>query len=139
MAKHQREDRRTDASLDAVWQSYRAFTPQSPTEQAFYTDSIRRLNDLQTQREDRLSAADSTLPEQLWWVLMAGGVITIGFTYFFGVRSLGAQILMVAALAGMISLTLFLILSLDLPFSGDLAVPPTAMTHAVAEFAHAPA
>src|SRR5436305_1854749 len=87
----------------------------------------------------RQSVELSTLPEQLWWVLMAGGVITIGFTYFFGVRSLGAQILMVAALAGMISLTLFLILSLDLPFSGDLAVPPTAMTHAVAEFAHAPA
>jgi hypothetical protein len=134
MGSHQREDRRTDVALDAVWDAYRAFTPQNPTQEAFYTDSIRRLNDLQSHREDRLDSASSTLPGQLWWVLLAGGVITIGFTYFFGVRNLGAQILMVASLAGMISLTLFLILSLDLPFSGDLAVPPSAMTHAIAEF-----
>ena len=137
MAKHQREDRRTDAALDAIWAGYRGFTPQNPTQEAFYADSIRRLNDLQSHREDRLDSASSTLPGQLWWVLIAGGVITIGFTYFFGVRNLGAQILMVASLAGMISLTLFLILSLDLPFSGDLAVRPTAMSHAIAEFQHA--
>jgi hypothetical protein len=136
MSRYQHEARATDNTLDAVWDAYRGFTPRNPTQEAFYTDSIRRLNDLQSRREDRLDSAASTLPGQLWWVLLAGGVITIGFTYFFGVRNLGAQILMVASLAGMISLTLFLILSLDLPFSGDLAVPPTAMTHAIAEFQH---
>src|SRR4051794_30746532 len=94
MANHQREDRRTDASLDTIWDGYRAYTPQAPTQQAFYSDSIRRLNDLQSQREDRLNSADSTLPPALWWVLLAGGVITVGFTYFFGVRNVAAHILM---------------------------------------------
>lgn len=136
MSRHQREDRRADSALDTVWNDYRAFTPQNQTQEAFYADSIKRLNDLQGHREDRVEAAGSTLPGQLWWVLLAGGVITIGFTYFFGVRSLGAQTLMVSALAGMISLTLFLILSLDLPFSGDLAVRPSAMRHAITEFQH---
>src|SRR3954451_24008631 len=51
MANHQHEDRSTDAALDAVWDEYRAFTPQNPTQEAFYSDSIRRLNDLQSHRE----------------------------------------------------------------------------------------
>ncbi|MBV9410263.1 MAG: DUF4239 domain-containing protein [Acidimicrobiia bacterium] len=132
MDKHQHEDLRTDASLDNVWRAYRAFTPQNATQEAFYTDSIRRLNDLQNEREDRLAAASTELPGPLWGVLLAGGVITVGFTYFFGVRNLRAHTLMVAALAAMIGLTLFLILSLDLPFSGDFSIKPTSMQRAVA-------
>lgn len=132
MNKHQHEDLRTDGSLDDVWRAYRAFTPENPTQEAFYTDSIRRLNDLQNQREDRLAAASTQLPGPLWGVLLAGAVITVGFTYFFGVRNLRAHTLMVAALAAIIGLTLFLILSLDLPFSGDFSVRPTSMQRAVA-------
>jgi len=133
MKNHQRGDEHTDDALDAVWDGYRSFTPQNATEQAFYTDSISRLNDLQSARADRLDAASTELPIALWGVLIGGAVITIGFTYFFGVSNLRAHALMVSALAAMISLTLFLVLSLDLPYSGDLSVGPTAMRHAVSE------
>jgi hypothetical protein len=133
MKDHQRRDERTDDALDAVWDGYRSFTPANATEQAFYTDSINRLNDLQSARADRLDAASTELPAALWGVLIGGAVITIGFTYFFGVSNLRAHALMVSALAAMISLTLFLVLSLDLPYSGDLSVGPTAMRHAVSE------
>jgi Protein of unknown function (DUF4239) len=133
MQEHQREDTETNDSLDAVWDAYRSFTPANATEEAFYSDSIRRLNDLQAARADRLDASDSQLPTVLWGVLIGGAIITIGFTYFFGVSNLWAHALMVAALSAIISLTLFLVLSLDLPFSGDLAVRPTAMSHAVAD------
>jgi hypothetical protein len=133
MNKHQHEDLRTDDSLDEVWKAYRDFTPQNPTQEAFYTDSIRRLNDLQNQREDRLAAASTELPGPLWGVLLAGAIITIGFTYFFGVRNLRSHALMVAALAAIIGLTLFLIVSLDLPYSGDFSVKPSSMQRAVSQ------
>ena len=136
MRVHQYADQQTDEALDGVWAAYRSYAPQNPTEEAFYTDSIRRLNDLQAARSDRLEASDSQLPSILWGVLLGGAIITIGFTYFFGVPNLRAHALMVAALAAIISLTLFLVLSLDLPFSGGIAVPPTSMTHAIAEMHH---
>ena len=142
MAGHQHEDVQTDDALDSVWNSYRSFTPDGATQQAFYSDSIRRLNDLQKARADRLEASASTLPDALWGVLIAGAVITVGFTYFFGLANVRAQGLMVTALASMIGLTLFLIFSLDLPFSGDLSVHPNSMKHTVAElhrFGAAPA
>jgi hypothetical protein len=133
MGNHQHEDLRTDDALDGVWQAYRSLTPDGPTQQTFYADSIRRLNDLQKARADRLEASASQLPDALWGVLLAGAVITVGFTYFFGLANVRAQALMVTALAAMIGLTLFLIFSLDLPFSGDLAVQPNSMKHTVAE------
>ena len=142
MADHQHEDVRTDDALDGVWNAYRSMTPEGPTQQAFYADSIRRLNDLQKARADRIEASSTQLPDALWGVLVAGAVITVGFTYFFGLANVRAQGLMVTALAAMIGLTLFLIFSLDLPFSGDLAVHPNSMKHTVAElhrFSAAPA
>jgi hypothetical protein len=41
---------------------------------------------------------------------------------------------MVSSLAAMMTVLLFLIISLDLPYSGDLAVGPTAMQDAISEF-----
>jgi hypothetical protein len=70
----------------------------------------------------------------LWLVLVAGAVVTIGFTFFFGVPNVRAHALMVAALAAMVGLILFLVLSLDLPFTGDLSVGPSSMLHAIEEF-----
>ncbi len=142
MADHQHEDERTDDALDSVWKAYRSLTPEGPTQQTFYADSIRRLNDLQKARADRIEASSTQLPDALWGVLIAGAVITVGFTYFFGLANVRAQGLMVTALAAMIGLTLFLIFSLDLPFSGDLAVHPNSMKHTVTEihrFGAAPA
>jgi hypothetical protein len=67
-------------------------------------------------------------------VIVAGAFITLGFTLLLPVQSARAQTLMVSMLAAMAALLLFLILSLDLPFSGDLAVSPKAMEDAVSEF-----
>src|SRR4051812_44291333 len=116
MANHQHEDVRTDGALEGVGKAYRSLPPEGPPQQAFYADSIRRLNDLQKARADRLEASSSQLPDALWGVLIARAVITVGFTYFFGLANVRAQALMVTALASMIGLTLFLIFSLDLPF-----------------------
>jgi hypothetical protein len=42
--------------------------------------------------------------------------------------------MMVSTLAVIISLSLFVILALDLPFTGDLAVQPTALRGEITEF-----
>jgi cation transporter-like permease len=59
-------------------------------------------------------------------VLLVGGVITVGFTYLFGLRSTTVHTLMVAALALTIGLVLFTIAALDFPFRGDIRVGPDA-------------
>jgi hypothetical protein len=66
--------------------------------------------------------------------LLVGGALTIGFTFFFGLESFASQAAMMSTLAVLIALSLFVILVLDLPFSGDLAIKPDALESEIAEF-----
>jgi hypothetical protein len=81
-------------------------------------DMGRTLNRLYDARRGRFHVADATLPAILWWNLVGGAVILVGFTYLFGVPNLNMHISMVALLGAMIGLILSLILLLNKPFQG---------------------
>jgi hypothetical protein len=135
LAEHQREAAATDAALSGVFVAYRAIEPRGPAEQTFLHNSLDRLDAVTQARRERIAASSKALPDPLWLVLLFGALITIGFTLFLPVQNPRAQGLMVASLATMVALMLFLIVSLDLPFTGDLATGPTAMKDAISEFA----
>lgn len=77
-------------------------------------------------RRLRIEALHNGLPFALWWVLLAGGLATIIFTYFFGVKNTRLQIVMTAIVTLVICLNIFLLASFDDPFGGDVMVHPTA-------------
>ncbi len=52
--------------------------------------------------------------------------MAVGFTYLFGLENTWAHRLMVAALAGLITLVLLTIGALEYPFSGDARIGPGA-------------
>jgi|SRR5215212_927318 hypothetical protein len=74
--------------------------------------------------------------EQLlpWVVLILGGIITVGFTYLFGLENTLVHTLMVAALALIISISLFTVAALDHPFSGDTRIHPAAFEQVLERF-----
>lgn len=116
---------KTSTLLNHLWKSYIIDqNPQTPVESALYTESLRRVNDLSDSRRLRINASRDSLPQILWILLIGGGVVTLSFTYFFGVPNLRSQVLMVAALTGEIAFILLLIVSLDNPYRGQLGVSP---------------
>ena len=134
MAEDQEESGATDLALARLFRSYRSIQPQNAAEEIFLHNSLDRLDDITAARRERIAASSKKLPGPLWLVLVAGAAITLGFTLILPVRNVRAQGLMVSSVAAMTALMLFLTLSLDLPFSGDLAVEPTAMRSAIHEF-----
>jgi Protein of unknown function (DUF4239) len=76
-------------------------------------------------RRIRVGAEHNGLPLVLWIVLIAGGLATVAFTYFFVVEDLKLQVLMTSLVTIAICLNLFLLASYDDPFSGDVMVKPT--------------
>src|SRR5882724_1159783 len=52
-----------------------------------YAESLTRLNNLAQYRRIRIFAGNDTVPFAVWLVLLVGGVITISYTYFFGMRN----------------------------------------------------
>lgn len=136
MASSQDESERTDEAMAGVFSAYRSVDPANPNYQIYLDAAIGRLDDLAEARRARISASSSQLPQPLWVLVLVGGLIVVAFTYFFAVSSFRAHGLMVAALAAMIALTVFLIVSLTFPYSGDLAVAPDGMRDTLTEFAH---
>ncbi len=87
-----------------------------------YAESLRCLNKLAEYRRLRVFAGNNTIPSVIWVVLLIGGLITVSYTYFLGVKNIRAQYLMTAALTVTITLILVLIYILDHPFTGTSKV-----------------
>jgi hypothetical protein len=136
MADHQAEDPRTDVRLNAAWAAVKNLRGLNSTYRAFVSEAVKNLTNVTEDRRTRILDSGAEVPVTLWVVLLVGAAITIGFTYFFGLEGLAAQALMISALASMIALPLVVILTLNLPFTGDVAVKPDAMRVELSVFSH---
>ena len=124
-AMAQRHDSpRTWDAVQKLWEAYNAKQPDAPQYQAIYAESLKHLTTLSDLRRTRLFASRGTVPGNLWILLIAGGILLVAFTYFFGHGSVRSQAIMTAILAGILSFSLFLIASLDTPYSGIERVTP---------------
>jgi hypothetical protein len=87
-----------------------------------YAESLKRLDNLAQYRRLRIFAGNNAVPPVIWLVLLVGGVITVSYTFFFGMKNVVAQYIITAALTVTITLILFLIYVLDHPFTGTSKV-----------------
>src|SRR5262245_2400540 len=110
-----------------------AFNPGTTQEMVLYQTALRLLAQLTDNRNERLDSADGSVPTVLWFVLIAGGLITLGYPAFFGSTNLAAQVLMTASLAVLVAIALLLGIVFDHPFTGDVQVSATPFERALAE------
>jgi hypothetical protein len=83
---------------------------------------LRSLTRLRDARQQRLLAAETTIPAVVWIVTLAGGGLTIAFGSFLGFPSLAMHLALSAMLAVSGALVLILIIALSNPFRGDFRV-----------------
>ncbi len=110
---------------DRIWQTY-VTMPDLERQRNEYEQSLSLMSTFYRQRSERLLANHARVPAGVWWVLGGGAMITIGFTYLFGIQSARAQAVITVALTTSIVGILFLIYTLDTPFSGEVRVGPEA-------------
>jgi hypothetical protein len=122
-----------DRALNDLRLIFAGMNPAGGREQALYDESIDRLSSVSDRRAARIHDAGEGLPWAMWVVLAVGAVVTIAFTYFFGVRSLRSQAMMTSGLTIMIVLALILIYGINHPFRGDLKIEPGAFEQAIEE------
>jgi Protein of unknown function (DUF4239) len=105
--------------LEALSTAVFQVQPQGFQQHALYQNALRLLTVIADNRGERLDSADGSVPLLLWFVLIVGGMITLGYPAFFGASNRLAQMLMTATLAAPVALSLLLALALDYPFTGD--------------------
>lgn len=77
-------------------------------------------------RRERIEKIGIGIPNLEWFVLIAGALVTIIFTYFFTIAVGAAQLLMTAMVSFMVAINLYMVLLFANPFSGDLKIDTTA-------------
>ncbi len=113
---------KVQADLVALFGTMRLYNPSTQAEIAFYTAAVTDLNNVVNARRDRLFDANQELPGVLQVLLYGGAAILTASTWLLGMRRFRIQLLMVAGVAALVGFSLFVVIVIDHPFSGDVAV-----------------
>jgi hypothetical protein len=121
----------TSHTLDLLWRRCTDAKVSGDREPVVLGEVLDRMTEVSDNRRLRLLSARTGVPPAMWVVLFFGGAATISFTYFFGLEKFKTQAAMTAILAVTVGLVLYLISSLEYPFSGRLGIRPEAMEYAL--------
>jgi hypothetical protein len=100
--------------------------PATTGQQIVHTEAIRAFNRVVELRRQRMESIQGSVPGVMWLVVLLGAVATIVSSYWFAVENFGLHALMTGMLAAMIGLLVFLMVSLDHPYWGEVSVGPEA-------------
>jgi hypothetical protein len=117
---------RAEALLAELQGSIQDIEPGTEAEQALLSEGLTQVGELNERRALRLLEVREGFPPILWVVLVVGGVITVAFTYLFGMETLWLHRLAVAALTVVVSLILYTVSVLEYPFNDAAQVRPDA-------------
>jgi hypothetical protein len=110
------------AYLEKLNRTAISFKPSSVADSNLHALLLQSLARLSDARQQRLLAAETTIPAVVWVVTLVGGALTIAFGSLLGVPSLAMHLAMSAALAISGALVVVLIIALSNPFRGDFRV-----------------
>jgi protein-S-isoprenylcysteine O-methyltransferase Ste14 len=125
---------RADSLLRQLRLTLLEFDPRTRGEQVLYERGLTQVHDAVDARRSRLLEVREGIPNLLWVVLVIGGVITVSFTYLFGLKSNLAHALMVAALTLLVCGILFTIGEFNYAFSGVVEIRPDAFREVLHSF-----
>jgi protein-S-isoprenylcysteine O-methyltransferase Ste14 len=112
--------------IDDIRTTVQEVEPRTQADQELYAEGLDQVQRLADARRTRLVQAEEGIAAVLWVVLVVGGMVTVGFSYLFGLANTWAHRLMVVSLTGVIALVLFTIGAMNYPFSGGARIEPGA-------------
>lgn len=100
---------------------------QSPEQLLFLREVAEELSNLSTARFERVSFANSRVPDILWELLVGVGLVSFSMSFLFPVRSKWMRVALLCATAAVMTFTTLLIFMLDRPYNGSLNVKPESL------------
>jgi drug/metabolite transporter (DMT)-like permease len=112
---------RTTARLGELYASLQGAEPEVGGS-AFYQQATSDLSDITKSRRDRNAAATDSIPGPLFFLVVVISVLVIAVATLLNTRERGTHVALLTVLAVVISLNLALIVALEHPFGGAIAV-----------------
>jgi len=114
------------AAYEEIWDVYYQFQPETASQSGFYTASLHELNEFGRARRARSLEAQARVHPLVRMFLFGGGAMTVLFALLIPAKSRLIQAAVTSVMSGLIFFSIFLALSLQMPFSGDVSIRPTA-------------
>jgi hypothetical protein len=115
--------------LHRVWEQVIQYEPVTNKEQAIYGCMLSQMAQMADSRRFRVVTGAGSVSPVLWAVLIAGGALTVMFTYFFTVESVKAHSLMTVFVTVCISLNVMLVGLFANPYRGDMRIQPAGFLY----------
>jgi hypothetical protein len=108
--------------LDRFQAQLFAFEPASESQKILHAQTLEAYNDMVEARRARLDSVNTQLPGVMWVVLLPGAMACLLLALFFHIEDVRFQAFLISGLAGFVAMVLFVIISLDRPFQGAMAI-----------------
>jgi hypothetical protein len=112
------------ALADELVQTVEDFEPTTSIQETHHGQALTLVQSLDDNRELRLLESHQGIPALLWIVLLVGGVLTISFTFFFGVEGSWLHRASITALTVLVVLIIYTVYRVEYPFTGYIQVRP---------------
>ena len=117
--------------LTDLYAAVLSYDPDTQRGGVLLSEMLDQLNLVTQSRRQRFSLASGIVPGVVWLVLVGGAVVTIAFTFLFGTEDLQVQVLMTGMLALVMFMGLFVVVSIEHPFTGPVRVMPEPLVLAL--------
>jgi hypothetical protein len=115
----------------ALWKVVGSYDPPDTRQTLLVDKSYEQLQQLGEDRALRYMYSNDSFPSVVWMVIYVGLLITIGFSYFFGLDTFPAQALMCGIFASLLGLTILAILELAHPYQGSVVISDAPFRFAI--------
>jgi hypothetical protein len=117
----------TQAVFNELMKTVQGLQPTTIQQQTAYSEILHSLFALRDARYTRLYGKHAELPPLLWFVVILGGFITIGFTMFFSMESSKAHMVLILLVSVLIWSNVMVMSQVHHPFNGISITPPRAL------------
>jgi hypothetical protein len=121
-----------EAVLTRTFEDVARYRPPDAGAQNAQAAALQYLGVLHDARHHRIDDNNTGVSLFEWTILAVGAAVIVLLGYLVGLPNLRLQLLMTAAVAGMIAAMFVLIYQLDYPFRGDLAISPSGWQEFIA-------
>lgn len=121
------------ATAKAIDNLFRVYGPMEPDAKWSdqYSKSIDHLDDVVKLRNQLIDHSNAALPPIYWFLLFAGGFVTLLYLSMSLVESRLMHSIAVGLMATMLGLVIFLLLEVNHPFRGEISLSPENFANAL--------
>jgi hypothetical protein len=111
--------------LDTMRQIMARFEPATKGQEIVHTQLVEVFSEFVTARQSRLTGVLTRIPDVLWYAVGVGAVVNILLIVMLKIRPL-PHLVLSGIVSFFLGVMLFVVIALDDPFRGAIAVQPTA-------------